>query len=240
MQEPVLSYRSQITTLSREASRHHLLDLDDFTRDELEMVFSTTDAMKDVLSRDVGRVPTLRGKSVVTLFYEASTRTRVSFELAAKALSADTISVASATSSVAKGESLVDTVRTIAAMGVDAIILRHPMSGAPYLAARHTQASVINAGDGAHAHPTQALLDLYTIKSRLGRLEGIKVVIVGDVLHSRVARSNLWGLNLAGARVVVSGPPTLLPRNWTSTASYDEGEASAQALPPVAIEPNLE
>lgn len=192
--------------------RHsNVLDLDDFTSEEIELVFQTADAMKEVLGREIPRVPTLRGKTVVTLFYEPSTRTRVSFELAAKSLGADVANLGPAGSSVVKGESLVDTVSTLEALGADVIVVRHYQSGAPYLIARNTRVRVINAGDGWHAHPTQALLDLYTIRERLGRIEGLKVVIIGDILHSRVARSNVWGLTLMGAKVVLCGPPTLLP-----------------------------
>lgn len=192
--------------------RKHVLDLDDFTRAEIRVILETALAMKEVLARPIARVATLRGRTVISLFYEPSTRTRVSFELAAKALGADSVSITTAASSVVKGESLADTVRTLTALGADFLVIRHPHSGAPYLAARHTQASVINAGDGWHAHPTQALLDLFTLYTRLGRLEGLRVVIVGDVLHSRVARSNLWGLAKVGAHVTVCGPPTLLPK----------------------------
>ena len=167
--------------------------------------------MKEVLSREIRRVPTLRGTTVVTLFYEASTRTRSSFELAARSLGADVISIAASGSSTEKGESLVDTVRTLQAVGADMLVMRHRRSGAPYLVARHVNMSVINAGDGWHAHPSQALLDVYTIYRHLGDLRGRKVVIVGDITHSRVARSNIWGLTTMGARVVLCGPPTLLP-----------------------------
>lgn len=191
--------------------RPHVLDLNDFSRREVELVFEVTDAMKEVLGREIKKVPTLRGKTLVNLFYEASTRTRVSFELAAKNLSADVVNIATATSSVSKGESLLDTIRTLQALGADMIVMRHPQAGAPYLVARQVRSCVLNAGDGWHAHPSQALLDLYTIRQRLGRLEGLKVVIVGDILHSRVARSNLWGLTTMGVRVVLCAPPTLLP-----------------------------
>ena len=206
----------------------HVLDLDAFSLHDIQQVLETTDAMKEVLGRPIRRVPTLRGKTVATLFYEPSTRTRASFELAAKNLSADVVSVASATSSAVKGESLVDTVRTLEAMGVDVIVMRHPQSGAPYLAARHTRRSIINGGDGWHAHPTQALLDLYTVRERLGRLEGLRAVIVGDILHSRVARSNLYGMAAVGMEVTVCGPPTLLP------------PAFAVAFPQVRRETELE
>ena len=175
-----------------------LLDLDDFSSEEIMLLLETTSAMTEVLSRPIRRVPTLRGKTIVNMFYEASTRTRSSFELAAKNLSADLVNVSASQSSVDKGESLVDTVRTLQALGADMIVMRHWEAGAPYLAASWLNASVINAGDGWHAHPSQALLDLYTVQERIGSIAGLKLVIVGDILHSRVARSNLWGLWEAG------------------------------------------
>ena len=195
------------------AWRHrHLLDVDALTRPELELVMGTADAMREVLARPIPKVPALRGASVTILFYEASTRTRVSFEVAAKNLSADVVNIAAASSSVSKGESLVDTVRTIEALGADMLVMRHAVSGAPYLAAEVFGGAVLNGGDGWHAHPTQALLDLYTLRSRLpgGSLEGRKVVILGDVLHSRVARSNIWSLTAIGADLWLCGPSTLL------------------------------
>jgi aspartate carbamoyltransferase catalytic subunit len=191
--------------------RKDVLDLDDFTAEEIAEVLTTTAAMKEVLSRPIKRVPPLRGKTIVNCFYEASTRTRVSFELAAKNLSADVVNVTASGSSVEKGESLIDTSRTLQALGTDMVVMRHPHAGAPYLVARELKASVINAGDGWHAHPTQALLDLYAVREHLGTLEGRKVVIVGDILHSRVARSNIWGFATMGAQVVLCGPPTLIP-----------------------------
>ncbi len=198
-----------------------LLDTDVLSSEEIELVLETAEAMAEVRERPVGRVATLRGTTVVTLFYENSTRTRASFEIAAKALGADVINLAAAGSSVGKGESLIDTVRTIEAVGADILVMRHPSSGAAALAARHTEASVINGGDGAHAHPTQALLDLYTMRRHVGDLAGRKVVIVGDVLHSRVARSNLWALRAAGAQVTLCGPATLLPRSLRARAGYE-------------------
>ena len=192
-------------------NRKDILDLDDFSAEEIGLVLQTTDAMKEILSRPIAKVPPLRGKTVVNLFYESSTRTRVSFELAAKNLSADVVNVTASASAVTKGESLVDTIRTLQALGGDTIIIRHPQSGAPYLVAQHLEGSVINAGDGWHAHPTQALLDLYTIREHLGRLSGLNVTIVGDVLHSRVARSDIWGMSKMGANVTLCGPTTLLP-----------------------------
>ena len=192
--------------------RRHLLDLDDVSADEMDLVFRTARAMKGVLNREVKKVPTLRGRTVVTLFYEPSTRTRVSFETAGKLLSADVVNLAVGGSSIEKGESLLDTVLTLQASAADVLVIRHGQSGAPYLAARSLhRTAVVNAGDGAHAHPTQALLDLFTMRERLGSLEGRRVVLIGDISHSRVARSNLWGLCRAGALPVLCGPPTLLP-----------------------------
>jgi aspartate carbamoyltransferase catalytic subunit len=217
--------------------RRHLLDLDDFSAVELELVMETADTMKEVMSREVPRLPTLRGTTVVTLFYENSTRTRASFELAGKVLGADVINLTAGASSVQKGESLIDTVRTIQAIGADVLIMRHGSSGAPYLAARESNFRVVNAGDGWHAHPTQALLDLYTMHSRLGKLHGRKIVIVGDIAHSRVARSNLWGLTSLGAEVVVCGPPTLLPAGLDGRCREEADEAE---LPPVRVEHDLD
>jgi len=193
-------------------AHRHLLDVDALTRPEIELVMRTADEMHDVLARPIPKVPALRGLGVTILFYEASTRTRVSFEVAAKNLSADVVNIAAASSSVTKGESLVDTVRTIEALGADMLVMRHSVSGAPYLAAEVFGGSVLNGGDGWHAHPSQALLDLYTLRSRLpgGSLEGRKVVILGDVLHSRVARSNVWSLTAMGADLWLCGPATLL------------------------------
>ena len=214
-------------TLSR---RHHILDLDDFTRDEITAVLDNTAAMAAVLKRDIRKVPALRGKTVITLFHEASTRTRVSFEQAGKVLSADVINVTGSGTSVEKGESLYNTALTLQAMNADIIVVRHPDAGAPHFLARHLDSSVINAGDGTHAHPTQALLDLYTLRSRLGRLKGLKVAIVGDILHSRVARSNLWGLTAVGANVVLCGPPTLMPIDLMNGERTAEGHPFAAAV----------
>jgi len=190
----------------------HLLDVDVLSRAEIELLMRTTDEMREVLARPIPKVPALRGTSVTILFYEASTRTRVSFEVAAKNLSADVVNIAAASSSVSKGESLVDTVRTVEALGADMLVMRHGVSGAPYLAAEVFGGAVLNGGDGWHAHPSQALLDLYTLRSRLPghTLEGRKVVILGDVLHSRVARSNVWSLTAMGADLWLCGPSTLL------------------------------
>ncbi len=199
--------------------RRHAIDLDDFSAEEIEEILETAESMREVLGREIKQVPALRGKTVVNMFFEESTRTRISFELAARALSANVIAFTARGSSVEKGESLVDTVRTLQALGADIIVMRHSQSGAPYLVARHFRGALINAGDGRHAHPTQALLDLYTMRSRLGNIRDLRVVIVGDVLHSRVVRSNLWGLTRLGARVTLCAPPTLIgpAAFWTAT-----------------------
>lgn len=201
--------------------RHrHLLDVNDLTAAELDLIMLTADSMKEILGRPIPRVPTLRGLTVTILFYEASTRTRVSFEVAAKNLSADVVNITASASSVTKGESLVDTIRTVEALGADMLVMRHSRSGAPYLAARIFGGHVLNGGDGWHGHPTQALLDLYTLRERLPgrRIAGRKIVILGDILHSRVARSNLWTLTTAGADLWLCGPPTLL-RGFESWAA---------------------
>jgi aspartate carbamoyltransferase catalytic subunit len=192
--------------------RRHLLSIADLGRDDVERILDTAASLQASLDREVKRLPTLRGRTVVHLFYESSTRTLSSFELAAKRLSADTMSLRSAGSSVDKGESLKDTALTLAAYEPDVIVVRHPSIGAPQLVAHFTDAHVVNAGDGKHQHPTQALLDLYTLRSALGRLDGVHVAIVGDVLHSRVARSLVQALALVGARATLVGPPTLVPR----------------------------
>ena len=197
-----------------------LLDTDVLSRDDIELVMESAEAMREVRSRPASRLGTLRGVTVVTLFYEQSTRTRASFEMAGKALGADVVNLTATGSSVEKGESLIDTVRTLEAIGADIVVMRHKSSGAPYLAARNTNASVINGGDGTHAHPTQALLDLFTMRQHLGSLEGKRVVIVGDVLHSRVARSNIWTLLASGADVTLCGPPTLLPRTLAGRSEH--------------------
>jgi len=191
--------------------RKDLLGLADLSRDDIDTILDTAVPMKDVLTRDIKKVPTLRGKVICTFFYENSTRTRTSFELAGKYLSADTVNLAVSTSSVQKGESLKDTIKTIEAMGTDVMIIRHSMSGTPHYVARNTHMRVINAGDGAHEHPTQALLDMYSIREKKGSLEGLKVAIVGDIEHSRVARSNIIGLSKYGCEIRVVGPATLLP-----------------------------
>ena len=211
----------------------------------------TADAMREVLARPIAKVPALRGRNVTILFYEASTRTRVSFEVAAKNLSADVVNIAASTSSVSKGESLVDTVRTVEALGAEMLVMRHSVSGAPYLAAEVFGGSVLNGGDGWHAHPTQALLDLYTLRAHLpgGSVAGRKIVILGDVLHSRVARSNIWSLTAAGADLWLCGPATLLRgfeawagrgaaagRRFTVTTSIDEALRDADAVMALRIQ----
>jgi aspartate carbamoyltransferase catalytic subunit len=191
--------------------RKHLLGLEGMTKDEINLILDTAETFKEVLERPIRKVPTLRGITVVNLFYEPSTRTRISFELAEKRLSADLVNFSASTSSVKKGETLKDTVKNIEAMKIDMVVIRHSAPGAPHFIANCLDASVINAGDGAHEHPTQGLLDMFTLREKYKKLEGLKVVIVGDILHSRVARSNIWGLTTMGAEVSVCGPTTLLP-----------------------------
>ena len=188
-----------------------LLSLRDVEREEIEMILSTAASMRQLLDSPTKKTAHLQGKSIVTLFYENSTRTRMSFELASKYMSAAAANISASASSVQKGETLLDTGRTLDRMGTDVIIIRHPMSGAPHLLAQHVNAAVINAGDGINEHPTQALLDMFTIKRHKGRMDGLKVAIVGDVLHSRVARSNIFGLHTMGAEVALCAPPTLMP-----------------------------
>jgi aspartate carbamoyltransferase catalytic subunit len=206
----------------------HLLSMDQLSAEDITKILDTASSLRQVTSRPIKKLPTLRGRTVCNLFYEASTRTRISFELAAKRLSADVINFsADSKSSVAKGESFKDTAWTLEAMGVDAIVVRHGSSGAPEQLSRWVQASVLNAGDGAHEHPTQALLDLYSIREHFKDLEGVKVAIVGDIVHSRVARSNVKGLVTMGADVTLVGPPTLVPpqsAGWGAKVSYSLDE----------------
>ena len=220
-----------------EWKRRHLLDLDDFTADELDMLMRTTDTMKEVLSREVPRVPALRGTTIFTVFYENSTRTRASFELAGKVLGADVINIAASSSSVAKGESLVDTLNTLAAMRPDTIVMRHSASGAPHFLSRFLSTPIINAGDGRHEHPTQALLDASTILDSRESLEGLRVAIIGDISHSRVARSNVHLLSKFGVDIVLCGPATMLPRQLsglapgiTLTANMEEAVSGADVI----------
>ncbi len=215
-------------------TQRHLLGLEGLSSNELLYVLDTAASFKEISEREIKKVPTLRGKTVVSIFYEASTRTRVSFEIAAKRMSADFVSLASTTSSVTKGETLLDTARNLAAMRPDAIILRHSCSGAPHFLAARLDCPVINAGDGAHEHPTQAMLDLLTMRERKGRLAGLTVAIVGDILHSRVARSNVFALKALGASVRLVGPPTLLApelRAWGDvTSDLHEGVRDADVI----------
>ncbi|HFE64006.1 MAG TPA: aspartate carbamoyltransferase catalytic subunit [Caldithrix sp.] len=190
----------------------HLLGLDGTPAEDIITILDTARSFREVLDRPIKRLPTLQGKTVVNLFYEASTRTRISFELAEKRLSADIVSFSASTSSVKKGETLIDTVRNIEAMKIDMVVVRHSSPGAPHLLARVLNANIINAGDGGHEHPTQALLDIFTIRQKLGKLKGVTVALVGDISHSRVAMSNIYGLKKMGARVLVCGPSTLIPR----------------------------
>jgi len=189
-----------------------ILGMQELSVEEINLILDTADSFLEVSTREIKKVPTLRGKSVVNLFYEASTRTRTSFEIAGKRLSADTINISASTSSVVKGETLIDTARNLEAMSPDIIVIRHSAAGAPHLLARLIKSSIINAGDGAHEHPTQALLDMLTIRARKGKIAGLKVAIVGDIGHSRVARSNIIGLTKMGAKVSVAGPATMMPR----------------------------
>ncbi len=196
-----------------------LLGLKDLTAGEIEYILDTAKTMKYIITSNSKRTPHLQGKSIVTLFYENSTRTRLSFELASKYMSSSSANISSSGSSVSKGETLIDTGKTIDMMGTDVIVIRHPQSGAPHLLARHVNASVINAGDGMNEHPTQALLDMFTMRERKGSLKGLKVAILGDIYHSRVARSNIWGLTKMGAEVSLAGPATLLPPGIEKTGA---------------------
>lgn len=192
-------------------TRKDLLGLEELSKEEIELILDTAGSFKEVSTREIKKVPALRGKTVVNLFYEPSTRTRVSFEVAAKRLSADVINIATETSSVRKGETLIDTGKNIQALKADIIVMRHNYSGAATMLARNLDISVVNAGDGWHEHPTQALLDIFTLREKLSRIEGLKVTIVGDIAHSRVARSNVWGLTKLGAKVTVCAPAMLIP-----------------------------
>lgn len=194
--------------------RKHLLGLIDVSKEEISLILETAEAMKEIFTRNVKKVPALNGKTVVNFFFEPSTRTKASFDLAAKMLSANGMSLAGSSSAVAKGESLIDTGKTMEAMGADIIVMRHSASGAPHLLSKHVNASVVNAGDGTNEHPTQALLDMFTIKEKKGQIEGLNVLIIGDILHSRVAHSNIYGLKTMGANVSICGPATLCSPEW--------------------------
>ena len=212
-----------------------LLGLENLSKEHIELILSTAESFKEVSTRGIKKVPALRGKTVVNLFYEPSTRTRVSFEIAAKRLSADVINIATETSSVKKGETLIDTGLSIQALKADVIVVRHNASGAATMLARHVDISVVNAGDGWHEHPTQALLDIFTLKQKLGNIKGLRVSIVGDIAHSRVARSNIWGLTKLGAKVTVCAPELLIPpevekMGVSVTHSIDSALANADAV----------
>lgn len=193
-------------------SQKHLLGIKDLTRDDIELIFETADNFKEVINRPIKKVPSLRDVTIANVFFENSTRTRLSFELAQKRLSADVINFSASNSSVKKGETLLDTVNNILAMKVDMIVMRHASPGAPHFLSRHINANIVNAGDGTHEHPTQALLDTFSIREKLGSVSGKKVAIIGDILHSRVALSNIFALQKLGAKIMVCGPPTLLPK----------------------------
>jgi len=212
--------------------RKDLLGLEELSREEIELILQTAESFKEVSSREIKKVPALRGKTVVNLFYEPSTRTRVSFEVAAKRLSADVITIVAETSSVKKGETLIDTGMNIQALKADIIVVRHSASGAAAMLARHVYISVVNGGDGWHEHPTQALLDIFTLKEKLGKIEGLNVAIVGDIAHSRVARSNIWGLSKLGAKVTVCAPKILIPpgiEEMGARVTYDIDDALKNA-----------
>ena len=213
-------------------TRKHLLGLEGIERDEVITILDTTSKFREILDRPVKKVPTLRGITIVNLFFESSTRTRMSFELAEKRLSADVLNFSASTSSLKKGETLRDTARNIEAMKVDMVVMRHPSPGAPHFLANHIDGSIINAGDGPHEHPTQALLDLYTMREHVGDLQGKRVTIVGDILHSRVARSDIWGLKALGADVTLCGPSTFIPAEVERlgvTVTHDIKEATVNA-----------
>jgi aspartate carbamoyltransferase catalytic subunit len=202
--------------MSKKFSQPHLLGIKDITRDDIELVFETADNFKAIINRPIKKVPSLRDVTVANIFFENSTRTRISFELAQKRLSADIVNFSASSSSVSKGETLIDTVNNILAMKVDMVVMRHPAPGACQFLAKHIKAQIINAGDGTHEHPTQALLDAYSIREKLGDVKGKKVVIVGDITHSRVALSNIYCLKKLGAEVMVCGPTTLIPKHIES------------------------
>ncbi len=225
------------TTVSSAAAtmrwvKKDLLGLQELSAEEIQLILQTASSFREISLRPIKKVPALRGKTVVNLFFEPSTRTRTSFELAAKRLSADIVNIATQSSSLSKGETVLDTVRNLEALKVDMMVIRHAAAGVPYLIAKQSSASVINAGDGSHEHPTQALLDLFTILDKRSRIQGLTVAIIGDIAHSRVARSNIWGLTKLGAKVIVCGPPTLIPPQIESLGvkvTYHIEEALRQA-----------
>ena len=192
----------------------NLLGLEELSAGEIIHILDTAESFREISTRSIKKVPVLRGKTVVNLFFEPSTRTRTSFEIAEKRMSADIVNVAALGSSLTKGETLIDTVKNLAAYKIDILVIRHSVSGAPHMLAKRLDVSIVNAGDGLHEHPTQGLLDIFTMRQKKGKIEGLKVAIVGDVLHSRVARSNIWGLSKLGAEIILVGPPTLVPREF--------------------------
>jgi aspartate carbamoyltransferase catalytic subunit len=204
----------ELGTIPASWTRRHLLGLEELSAEEITLILDKAVLLKEAMAKGIKRIPLLTGKTCVTLFFENSTRTRTSFTLAARRLGADTIDFSASTSSLSKGETFIDTAKNIEAMGVDVVIVRHRTPGAPQLLAQNLRCGVINAGDGAHEHPTQGLLDIMTIRQRLGRVEGLTVAMVGDIAHSRTARSNIWGLKKLGARVIVCGPSTLVSKRW--------------------------
>lgn len=213
----------------------HLLGLEDYDAEDIARILDTADSMKEILDRPIRKVPTLRGVTVVNLFFESSTRTRISFELAEKRLSADTVNFSSVGSSLSKGETLLDTARNIEAMRIDVVVIRHRAAGAPHFLAHYLESVIINAGDGSHEHPTQALLDMLTLRQKFGTLKGLRVTIVGDIAHSRVALSNIYGLKKLGVHVTVCGPATLIPQGIAAldvdvTHSIDEAIAQSDVL----------
>ncbi len=207
----------------------HIISLEDFSTDDISLILQTAESFKEISSRSIKKVPTLRGRTVINLFFEPSTRTRLSFEIAAKRMSADTFNISATTSSTTKGETLVDTARNLEAMNPDLIIIRHSSSGTPNLLARYVKASVINAGDGTHEHPSQGLLDLFTVKERKGAIAGLKIAIIGDIAHSRVAHSDIIGFRKMGAEVSVSGPATMLP-NYLETLGAQVCRTTIEAV----------
>ena len=229
--KPSLRHDSDINIDTSSWQHYHVLDLDDFTAEEIELVFSLADVMRRIIFREKDKLTTLKDRTVVNLFYEASTRTRISFEAAATNLSATVVNVTASASSVTKGESLLDTFTTLEALGADIVVMRHSQAGAHYTLAKYVKANILNGGDGRHAHPTQGLLDLYTMRRHKGNLKGRKAVILGDIMHGRVASSNVWGMSKLGMEVTLCGPPTLIPIGIDN---------SGDAFPSVKVEYNIE
>ena len=213
-------------------TKKDILDMESLSVEEINLILDTADRMKEISTRPIKKVPTLRGKTVVLFFYEPSTRTHISFDIAAKRLSADSLSISKASSSIIKGETLADTARNLEAMKPDIIVLRHSSAGAPHMLARLVKSSVINAGDGMHTHPTQALLDLMTVREKRGKITGLRIAIIGDISHSRVARSNIIGFTKMGAEVIIAGPPTMIPKGIETLGAsvvYNVDEATCNA-----------